>query len=80
MGRWSVIKLIQVRFISASLSRRCSVHPPQQQLSSKQNLGRMTLMKDFPVKWIPVVLPLRRQKQKGLKGAKSNKKGTGTGL
>lgn len=56
------------------------MHPPQQQLSSKENLGRMTLMKDFPVKWIPVVLPLRRQKQKGLKGAKSNKKGTGTGL
>lgn len=37
----------------------------------------MTIMKDFPVKWFPAVLPLRRDKQKASKGAKSNKKGTG---
>ncbi|KAM8734430.1 phospholipid-transporting ATPase ID isoform 3-T3 [Acanthopagrus schlegelii] len=36
----------------------------------------MTVLKDLPEKWFPVVLPLQRRKQKGLNGAKSQKKRT----
>ncbi|KAM9353829.1 phospholipid-transporting ATPase ID [Symphorus nematophorus] len=36
----------------------------------------MTVLKDIPEKWFPIVLPLQRQKQKGLSGAKAKKKRT----
>ncbi|XP_070768628.1 phospholipid-transporting ATPase ID [Enoplosus armatus] len=36
----------------------------------------MTVLKDIPEKWFPVVLPLQRKKQKGLNGAKSKKRRT----
>ncbi|KAL6109500.1 atp8b2 [Pungitius sinensis] len=35
----------------------------------------MTIPAEIPEKWFPLVLPLKRKKQKGLNGAKSKKKG-----
>ncbi|XP_034083879.1 phospholipid-transporting ATPase ID isoform X1 [Gymnodraco acuticeps] len=37
---------------------------------------KMTVPKDIPEKWFPLVLPLKRNKQKGLNGATSKKKRT----
>ncbi|GLD63668.1 phospholipid-transporting ATPase ID-like isoform X1, partial [Lates japonicus] len=36
----------------------------------------MTVPKEIPEKWFPIVLPLQRKKQKGLDGGKSKKKRT----
>ncbi|XP_074539982.1 phospholipid-transporting ATPase ID isoform X1 [Halichoeres trimaculatus] len=36
----------------------------------------MTVLKDIPEKWFPLVLPLQRKKQKGLNGAKAKKSRT----
>lgn len=36
----------------------------------------MTVLKDIPEKWFPVVLPLQRKKQKGLNGDKKKRAGT----
>ena len=38
----------------------------------------MTVPKEIPVKWFPIVLPLQRKKQRGLDGGKSKKRRTGT--
>lgn len=40
----------------------------------------MTVPKEIPEKWFPVILPQQRKKQKGLDGGKSKKKRTGTNL
>lgn len=80
-GRQPLIKLIQVGAGGGGACPRpcgrCSGHPARQQPRDWEDGVRMTIMKDFPVKWFPAVLPLRRDKQKASKGAKSNKKGTG---
>lgn len=41
----------------------------------------MTVLKDIPEKWFPVVLfPLQGKKKRGLDGRKSKKRRTGTSL
>lgn len=41
---------------------------------------RMTIPKDIPEKWFPIVLPLQQKKQQGLDAAKTKKKWTGTSV
>lgn len=40
----------------------------------------MTVLKDIPEKWFPVVLPIQKKKETGFGGKQSKKKRTGTRL